>query len=74
MVRGAEFFFCPTPRFLSTNLSNEVRMLFCRNRNKRSVILGLRYTIFNIHWTMCPISIVKSPICQSKEKISSLLP
>jgi hypothetical protein len=59
VYRGAEFFFCPTPRFLSNNLSNEVRMLFCRNCDKRSVILGLRYTIFNIHWTMCPISIGK---------------
>ena len=50
---------CPAPRFLSTNLSNEVHMLFCRNRDKRSVILGLRYDIFNIHWTMCPILLEK---------------
>ena len=40
--RGPEFFFCPTPRFLSANLSNKARMLFCRNHNKQS----LRCTIF----------------------------
>ena len=31
MARGPEFFFCPTPRFLSANLSNEARMLFCHS-------------------------------------------
>ena len=27
--RGTEFLFCPTPWFLSANLSNEVRTVFC---------------------------------------------
>jgi hypothetical protein len=59
-IRGAEFVFCPTPRSLRANLSNEACMSFCRNRNKRSVILGLRCTILKNHWTMCPIFIGKS--------------
>ena len=57
--RGPEILFCPTPQFLSANLSNEAHMLFCRNRDKMSVILVLRCTIFNNHWTMCPIFIGK---------------
>jgi hypothetical protein len=44
MSRGPEKNVCPTPRFLSASLSNEARMLFCRNRNKR--VQDAQYSIF----------------------------
>jgi hypothetical protein len=58
--QGYRYFCCPTPQFLSVNLSNKACMLYFWNCDIRGVIFGLRCTIFNISWTMCTLFIWQS--------------
>ena len=53
--RGLEIICCLALLFQSANLSNDARMLYCWNCDKRVIIFSLRCSIFNIHWKICPI-------------------